>query len=118
MTSQNAQRSRHAALPAAALFRAWVARAKPGERLEYHRGFLALDRIMGTSSLKKAECLKLTVVADHALALADGGKLYLLQERHSNGDYSYWAVARDPARPIEQVPSRFPLDQRSEHPRP
>ena len=98
--------------------RGWLARAEPGDRLEYHRGFLALDRIKGMSSLNDAERRKLAAVADQALALADGGKLHLLQERHGNGDYSYWAVARTPARPLERVSSRFPIDQRSEVPRP
>ena len=78
--SHDAQRSEHAALPAA-LFRAWVTRAKPGERLEYRRGLLALDRVKATSSLKQAERRKLATVADHALALAHQGKLHLLQER-------------------------------------
>ena len=96
MTFQDAQRSQHAALPAAP-FRAWVARAKPGERLEYHRGLLALDRVKGTSSLREAERRKLTAVADHASALAGLGKLHLLQERHGDRDYSYWAVARVPS---------------------
>jgi hypothetical protein len=98
----------------AAALSAWVARASPGERLEYHRGLLAIDRIKGTSALKDAARRKLAAVAGQALALADGGKLHLLQERHGDGDYSYWAVARAPTR----SPSRFPIDQRSEHPRP
>jgi hypothetical protein len=99
-------------------FGGWLARAEPGERLKYHRGLLAIDRSKGTSSLKEPERRKLAAVADHALALADRGKLHLLQERHGNGDYSYWAVASASARSLEQVPSRFPIDQRSEHPRP
>jgi len=97
MTFQDPQRSQDAALPAA-LFRAWVARARPGAWLEYHRGLLALDRIKGTSSLKEAERRRLAALADHALALADRGKLHLLQERHGHGDHSYWAVARAPSR--------------------
>jgi hypothetical protein len=97
-----------------ATFRVWLARAEPGDRIEYHRGFLALDRIKGMSSLNDSERRKLAAVAGQALALADGGKLHLLQERHGDSDYSYWAVARAPAR----SPSRFPIDQRSEHPRP
>ena len=99
-------------------FRGWLARAEPGDQFEYHRGFLALDRIKGMSSLNDAERRKLAAVADQALALADEGKLHLLQERHGNGDYSYWAVARIPARPLERVSSRFPIGQRSEVPRP
>jgi hypothetical protein len=100
-----------------ATFRAWLARAKPGERLEYHRGLLGLDRVKSASSLKEAERRKLAAVADHALALADQGKLHLLQERHGDGDYSYCAVSRAPARSIDQVPSHFSLEH-SEHPRP
>ena len=83
-------------------FRAWVARAKPGERLEYHRGLLALDRIKGTSSLKEAERRKLAALADHALALAGRRRLHLLQERHRDCCYSYWAVLRAPARGTKQ----------------
>jgi hypothetical protein len=101
-----------------AAFRAWLARAKPGERLRYHRGHLALDRVKGMSSLTEAERRKLTAVADHASALAGQGTLHLLQERHGDGDYSYWAIARVPARPIGQAPARFVIDQHSEHPRP
>ena len=44
------------------------------------------------------------------------GRLHLRQER--DGDYSYWAVARTPARPLERVSSRFAITQRSEIPRP
>src|SRR5918996_1179287 len=79
-------------------FRAWLARAKPGERLEYYRGLLALDRGKGTNPLREAERRKLTAVADHASELAGRGKLYLLQERHGDRDYSYWAVAKGSAR--------------------
>jgi hypothetical protein len=100
MNFQNAQRSQEAARPTTAAFRTWCARARPGDRLEYYRGYLATDRIKGTSSLTEAERRKLTAMADHAFALADQGKLYLLQRRHGDVDYSYWAVVRAPARPI------------------
>ena len=96
MTSQDARRSQDAALPDG-LFRAWVARAKPGERLEYFRGLLALDRVKGTSSLREAERRNLAALADHASALAGQGKLHLLQQRHGYADYSYWAIARVPS---------------------
>ena len=101
MTSARLRRPQARPPISVAVLSGWLARAKPGERLEYHRGFLALDRIKGPSR-EEAERLKLAAVAGYALALADRGKLHLLQERHGNGDYSYWAVARAPARPIEQ----------------
>jgi hypothetical protein len=36
-------------------------------------------------------------MADHALALSDQGRLHLLQARHGDNDYVYWAVARTTA---------------------
>ncbi|HZA66863.1 MAG TPA: hypothetical protein VE592_07925, partial [Geminicoccaceae bacterium] len=65
------------------------------------------DRVKGTSSLGEAERRKLAAVSDHAPALADRGTLHLLQERYSDGDYSYWAIARVPARSVDQ-PSECP----------
>jgi hypothetical protein len=107
MTSAKLNPTQAGAPISLAEFRAWLARAKPGERLEYYRGLLALDRIKGTSCLREAERRRLAAVADHASALAGGGKLHLLQERHGDGDYSYWAIARVPARSVDQ-PSECP----------
>jgi hypothetical protein len=117
MTSAQLNRTQAGVPISIAAFRAWLTRAKPGERLQYHRGLLALDRVKGTSPLGEPERRRLTALAEHASALAGGGKLHLLQQRHGDADYSYWAVARAPARPIEQARVRFPIDQRSEHPR-
>ena len=97
-----------------AAFRIWLARAKPGEPFEYYRGRLGIDRVRGTSSLREAERRKLNAVADHALALAGRRKLHLLQERHRDGDYSYWAVARAPDGSIEQAPDRLPTGRSSQ----
>jgi hypothetical protein len=97
-TSGILQPSRDSAPWSATLLRAWLVSAKPGERLEYYRGLLAIDRTKGTSSLKEPERQKLAAVADHALALAARNTLHLFQERHGEGDYSYWVVARAPTR--------------------
>ena len=97
MTSVNLHPTQAGGLLPLAAFRAWLTRAKPGERLEYYRGLLALDRVKGTSSLTEAERRKLAAVADHASTLAGRGKLHLLQERHGDADYSYWAIARAPS---------------------
>ena len=108
----------HAGVPlSVAAFRIWLARATPGERFEYYRGRLGIDRVKGTSSLSEPQRRKLNAIADYALALAGLNRLHLLQERHGDGDYSYYAVARAPARSIHQVPSHFSFDQLSEHPR-
>jgi hypothetical protein len=109
MTFQDAQRSQEAARPTAATFRTWCDRARRGERLKYYRGHLAIDRIKGTSPLEETERRKLASAADHALALAGQDILHLLQEHHSNGDYSYLAAVRTPARSS----SHLSIDQRS-----
>jgi hypothetical protein len=96
-----------------AAFRSWLARARPGEPLEYYRGHLGMDRVKGTSSLSDPERRNLNAVADHTLALSNDGRLHLLQERHGDNDYSYWAVTRAPARPV----SHFSSDHRSRGPR-
>ena len=98
MVSAHLNRTQAGVPRSATAFRMWLARAKPGERFEYYRGRLGIDRVKGTSSLKEPERRKLDAVADHALALAGLGKLHLLQERHGDRDYSYWAVARAPSR--------------------
>ena len=41
-------------------FCAWVAQAVPGDRLEYHRGFLTLDRCQGLSRFTTEERTRLT----------------------------------------------------------
>jgi hypothetical protein len=95
-------------------FRRRLGCAKPGERFEYYRGRLGIDRVKGTSSLIEPERRKLNAVADYALALAGQRKLHLLQERHRDGDYSYWAVARAPGGSIEKAPDRLPTARSSQ----
>ena len=97
MTSAQLNRTQAGVLLSVAAFRAWLVRARPGERFEYYRGHLGIDRVKATSSLKQAERGKLAAVADHTLALAGRGELHLLQERHGDSDYSYLAVARVPS---------------------
>jgi len=87
MIFQDAQRSQQAARPAAATFRTWCFRARPGGRLEYYRGYL-----------KESDRRKLVAVADHALALAGRKRQHLLQGRHADRDSSYWAGAKAPVR--------------------
>jgi hypothetical protein len=105
----------HTGVPCSpARLRAWVVRAGPGERLEYYRGFLAIDRVKDTSALNELERRKLATVAEHALALAERGVLRLLQERHGKGDYSYWAVVGTPARSIAPCSCRLSMSPCSE----
>jgi len=77
---------------------AWVAQAAPGTVLEYHRGYLALDRsAFGRFSDSLARAA-LGLLAARAHDLAERGLVHLVQHRHGPEDYSYFAVARPRAR--------------------
>lgn len=73
---------------------AWVAQAAPGTVLEYHRGYLALDRTsfghLGDTPARGA----LGLLGARAHDLAERGLVHLVQHRHGPEDYSYFAVAR------------------------
>lgn len=73
-------------------FCAWVGEAASGQRLEYHRGHLVIDRCRGFSPLGEKLRRELDAIADRAYALAEAGQLLLVQERHGDGDYSYFAI--------------------------
>jgi hypothetical protein len=73
---------------------AWVAQADPGAALEYHRGYLALDR-SGFGSLGNTPArAAVGLLAARAHDLAERGLVHLVQQRHGPEDYSYFAVAR------------------------
>ena len=90
MCSQVTQRSEHAAVPAA-LFRAWLARANPGERLEYHRGYLTVDRSPG-SRLAEHDRRAVTELAGAAREAAETDQVHLVQRRNGPADFSYLAI--------------------------
>jgi len=75
-------------------FCAWVAQALPGERLEYHRGFLALDRCQGLSRFNAEERTRLTWLGARTFWAAEQGLVHLVQERVSPDQFAYIAVAR------------------------
>jgi hypothetical protein len=73
---------------------AWVAQAAPGATIEYHRGYLALDR-SGFGSLGNTPArAAVGLLGARAHDLADRGLVHLVQQRHGPEDYSYIAVAR------------------------
>ena len=78
-------------------FCAWAAQAAPGEALEYHRGFLALDRTpFGAMQREgRAEFIRMTV---RARQLAERGLIHLVQRRLGSETFSYLAIARSGSR--------------------
>jgi hypothetical protein len=67
-------------------FCAWVAQAVPGDRLEYHRGFLALDIFPMFARLPDQQRSE--------LARLGSGLVHLVQERTGPDQFAYIAVAR------------------------
>lgn len=84
---------------------AWTEVARPGERLTYHAGHLALDRVRGWSSLADGAREELARVANLALALAAEGRVLLAQRRLDDGRIAYLAIRtmKPPAR-METTP--------------
>ena len=73
---------------------AWIAQADPGAVLEYHRGFLALDRTAFGRFAEAPTRTALSTLGNRAHDLAERGLVHLVQLRHGPEDYSYFAIAR------------------------
>jgi hypothetical protein len=74
-----------------AAFFAWLERAEPGQRLAYHRGFLARDR-SPTSKLAEADRRTVAEIAEAVFRAAGHGRVHLVQRRHGPFDFSYLAI--------------------------
>jgi hypothetical protein len=79
-------------------FCAWVAQAMPGDRLEYHRGFLVLDTFDGLSKLGDNERNELRLLGTRAFWTEAQGLVHLVQERLGPDLFSYLAIARPKTR--------------------
>lgn len=75
-------------------FCAWVAQAAPGDRLEYHRGFLVLDTFPAFSHLPDAQRTELAKLGARAFWAAEQGLVHLVQERLDTDRFAYIAIAR------------------------
>ena len=72
-------------------FRAWLARAKPGEQIEYHLGLLTWDR-SPASGLAEGDRRALGKTADAVFQAAEQGQVHLVQRRNGPFDFSYLAI--------------------------
>lgn len=75
-------------------FCAWIAQAEAGERLIYHRGFLAFDAMALLSDLPPARQRTLREIAAAAMRAAEQDLVHLVQARLGPGHFAYIAVAR------------------------
>jgi hypothetical protein len=75
-------------------FSGWVAQAAPGDRLEYHRGFLVLDIFPMFARLPDQQRAELARLGSRAFWTAEQGLVHLLQERVGPDRFAYIAVAR------------------------
>ena len=75
-------------------FCAWVAQAAPGDRLEYHRGFLVLDIFPMFARLPDQQRAELARLGSRAFWAAEQGLVHLVQERVGPDRFAYIAVAR------------------------
>src|SRR5688572_31626942 len=72
----------------------WLGQAAPGDAIEYHQGFLALDRCRIGGRLREQDATELSRVADRAWLAADRGLAHLVQRRIGSSEFSYLIVAR------------------------
>ena len=75
-------------------FCAWLAQAEAGDRLEYHRGYLAVDTDKLMSKLELNARTELVLLRDRAFGCEAQGLVHLLQERTGPDQFAYVAIAR------------------------
>ena len=69
----------------------FLSTAKAGDTIVYHRGYLALDRGAGSRFGDDAG-EELDHIATALMAMAEAGRVHLVQRRHGAFDYTYCAV--------------------------
>ena len=105
----------HAALPDRPFteieFCAWVAQALPGDRLQYHRGFLVLDTFPLFSRLDDKARDALRKLANRTFHAAEQGLVHLVQERVGPDCFAYIAVARSKPKTVSISLSALLLEE-------
>lgn len=94
-------------------FCAWVAQAVPGDRLEYHRGFLVLDIFPVFSGLSDTARSELSRLGSRAFLAAELGLVHLVQKRIGPDQFAYIAVARPKPKAAAVSLSALLLEERA-----
>ena len=95
-------------------FAGWVGAAAPGDRLEYHRGFLAVDIVPVISKLSEHDRSVLKSMAARAWWAAEQRLVHLVQERLGPGSFAYIAIARPKPRNAEVSLAALLVDAEAE----
>jgi hypothetical protein len=75
-------------------FLAWIGQAMPGDRLEYHRGFLGIDTTANISTLPEPDRRRLATLAGAAQRAFEADLVHLVQARLGPDRFAYLAIAR------------------------
>lgn len=75
-------------------FCAWIGQATPGDRLEYHRGFLGIDTTAVVSIMPETDRRRLAGLASAAHRAFRAGLVDLVQARIGPDRFAYIAMAR------------------------
>lgn len=75
-------------------FCAWAAQAAPGDQIQYHHGFLALDTFSLSDQLCEHQRAELVRLAACAFRAAEDGLVHLVQKRLGAHSFAYIAIAR------------------------
>jgi len=72
----------------------WLSQAEPGETIEYHRGFLGIDRTPHGLPMPPKDRDDFVKMTERALTLAEQDLVHLVQRRLGADTFSYLAIAR------------------------
>lgn len=75
-------------------FCGWIGQAVPGDRLEYHRGFLGIDTTAVISTLPEPERRRLGALASAAHRAFEAALVHLVQVRVGPDRFAYLAITR------------------------
>ncbi len=88
-------------------FCAWIGQAMPGDRLEYHRGFLGIDATAVISTLPEPIAAGFRALASAAHRAFEAALVHLVQVRVGPDRFAYLAIARTKPRhapiPLSQL---------------
>lgn len=87
----------------------WIASARVGQSIQYHEGFLLLDRSESQSALPAKERYRLHAVARRAWLACELGLVHLFSQRVGDHHYRYLAVRSSSSLKPPEIRTRLRL---------